>query len=195
MRGKLGHKGNAQEGYSFMDRKAFFADIRPFFDGFRGALGKGQIQGIDAVLDEAVKRETPTRHLAYMLATDFHETNATMLAVREAYWMSEAWRKKNLRYYPYYGRGLVQLTWEANYKKAGDKLGLPLEEDPDEALHLPTAVEIMFTGMTEGWFTGKKLADYPSSYKNSRRIINGLDKASVIAGYAERFEKAIEAAN
>lgn len=178
-----------------MDRKAFFADIRPFFDGFRGALGKGQIEGLDAVIDEAEKRKTPVRHLAYMLATDFHETNATMQPVKEAYWMSEAWRKKNLRYYPYYGRGLVQLTWEANYKKAGDELEIDLVNSPDDALDMRVAVEIMFTGMEQGWFTGKKLADYPSSYKNSRRIINGLDKASVIAGYAERFEKSIEVAN
>jgi hypothetical protein len=178
-----------------MNRKAFFDNIRPFFDGFRGALGKGQIEGLDAILDEAEKRKTPTRHLAYILASAFHETNATMQPVKEAYWLSEAWRKRNLRYYPYYGRGLIQITWKENYKKAGDKLEIDLVNNPDDALDLPTSVEIMFSGMEEGWFTGKKLSDYPKSYKQSRRIVNGLDKASVIAGYAERFEEAIEAAD
>jgi predicted chitinase len=118
-----------------------------------------------------------------------------MQPVKEAYWLSEAWRKKNLRYFPYYGRGLIQITWKENYKKAGDKLEIDLVNSPDDALDLPTAVEIMFSGMEDGWFTGKKLSDYPSSYKQSRRIVNGLDKADVIAGYAERFEKSIEAAN
>ena len=61
----------------------------------------------------------------------------------------------------------------------------------------------MFAGMTEGWFTGKLLADYFSATKddprNARRIINGTDKASTIAGYHAEFldalEKAAEAAS
>lgn len=35
--------------------------------------------------------------------------------VREAYWMTEEWRKANLRYYPWYGRGPIQCTLEGNY--------------------------------------------------------------------------------
>lgn len=45
--------------------------------------------------------------------------------VREAYWLSEAWRAANLRYYPDYGRGLMQCTWPDNYEYYGleiDKL-------------------------------------------------------------------------
>lgn len=55
--------------------------------------------------------------IAYVLATVEWETAKTFKPVREAFWLSEAWRKKNLRYYPFYGRGYVQLTWEKNYKK------------------------------------------------------------------------------
>lgn len=36
--------------------------------------------------------------------------------VREAYWMTEEWRRVNLRYYPWYGRGPIQCTLEGNYK-------------------------------------------------------------------------------
>ncbi len=178
-----------------MNRIAFFGDIRPFFDGFKSSKGKGQIAGLDAILDEAERRhgDLPQRHLAYILATAFHETNATMQPVREAYWMSESWRRKHLRYYPYYGRGLVQLTWDYNYERVGYFLGIDLEDEPDLALDLPTAVTIMFDGMEKGWFTGKKLSDY-RSYRFMRRVVNGLDKADVIAGYAERFEQALKAA-
>ena len=35
--------------------------------------------------------------LAYLLATAFWETARTMQPVVEAFWLSEAWRKKNLR--------------------------------------------------------------------------------------------------
>ena len=42
--------------------------------------------------------------------------------------------------------------------------------------------------MVEGWFTGKKLSDYfneKTDYINARKIVNGLDKADIIAGYAK----------
>ena len=48
-------------------------------------------------------------------------------------------------------------------------------------------MSILFYGMIEGWFTGKKLADYFGGGRyaavNARRIINGTDKAATIAGY------------
>nr|AIA94647.1 CAZy families GH19 protein [uncultured phage] len=61
------------------------------------------------------------------------------------------------------------------------------------------AVKIMFRGMAEGWFTGKKLNDYltpgkPLDWVNARRIINSTDKAATIAGYAKSFDAAILAA-
>lgn len=47
-------------------------------------------------------------------------------------------------------------------------------------------------GCAEGWFTGKKLADYPD-YRNMRRVVNGTDRADTIAGYAVAFERALHA--
>ena len=41
--------------------------------------------------------------------------------------------------------------------------------------------------MINGTFTGKKLRTY-KDYVSMRRIINGTDKASLIAGYATHFE-------
>lgn len=35
------------------------------------------------------------------------------------------------RYAPYFGRGCLQLTWDSNYAKMGQRLGLPLIEKPD----------------------------------------------------------------
>ncbi|WP_337739427.1 hypothetical protein [Agrobacterium vitis] len=52
--------------------------------------------------------------------------------------------------------------------------------------------------MTEGWFTGRKLSDYftPSSsdWVNARKIINRLDRAQDIAGYAKAFNSALAGA-
>lgn len=62
-------------------------------------------------------------------------------------------------------------------------------------MQIEHATNILLLGMKEGWFTGRKLSDYinqsKKDYLNARRIINGMDKASLIAGYAETFEKAL----
>ena len=48
-------------------------------------------------------RLTDPRWVAYIMATVKHETNNTFEPVEEAYWLSESWRKANLRYYPWHG--------------------------------------------------------------------------------------------
>src|SRR6185369_13816038 len=97
---------------------------------------------------------------AYVLATAFWETAHTMRPVVEAYWLSEDWRRRNLRYYPWYGRGFVQLTWEKNYAHAERETGEPVHQDPARALDPVVAAKIAVTGMREGWFTGRALGDF-----------------------------------
>ena len=70
------------------------------------------------------------------------ETASTFAPVREAFWLSEEWRRVNLRYWPYYGRGFIQLTWDYNYRAVGERLGLPLVADPELALEPKTAAAI-----------------------------------------------------
>lgn len=70
------------------------------------------------------------------------ETASTFRPVREAFWTSEDWRQAHLRYYPYYGRGFIQLTWESTYRSTGDRLGIDLVGDPDLALEPDTAAAI-----------------------------------------------------
>jgi putative chitinase len=182
-----------------MERAKFYAYVEKNLTKY--TLHSSQKQGFEAILNEWDKQGGGLRyHLSYMLATAYHETAATMQAVREAYWLSEGWRRKHLRYYPWYGRGLVQLTWDYNYKLADEKLGLQgsLVANPDKALDPVIAVDVMFKGMAEGWFTKKKLSDYlykgHQDWVGARHIINGTDKAEVIAHYAEVFDAAILAA-
>lgn len=184
-----------------IDRKHFFEHVRARL--FAGILTQGQVDGCNAILDEWERRPelTDLRWLAYMLATAKHETNATMQAVREAYWLSEEWRKNHLRYWPYYGRGLVQITWRENYEKLGIFLGLPLVEHPDMALDPDASVRILFEGMLRaetgvGDFTGKSLDMFFSDAFNdpikARSIVNGTDKAELIAGYHYDFLAALK---
>lgn len=135
--------------------------------------------------------------MAYVLATAWHETAHTMKPVREAFWLSESWRRKNLRYFPWYGRGFVQLTWERNYIKAGKELGLDLTTNPDKVMEPEISAKILVHGSAKGWFTGKKLSDYitlrKSDFVGARRIINGTDKARQIAKLAREYDADLKA--
>lgn len=130
--------------------------------------------------------------IKYVLATVEHETKGTYKPVKEAFWLSEKWRKKNLRYYPYYGRGFVQITWKKNYKKFSKLLGIDMISNPDLALEFDNAIFILVYGMKHGTFTGKKLDDYIKdgsvNFKKARKIINGNDKAIKIAKIASGIE-------
>lgn len=170
-----------------IDRKKFFDGVRQ--NPFSGKLNKGQVEGCSAIIDEfEAKLMTDYRDLAYMLATSKWETDHTMQPIKEGGGLKYL---KSKKYWPWYGRGLVQLTWEANYKKMGKLIGVDLIADPDAALDMPIAVKIMFEGMIHGHFTGKKLSDYFNSAKTdwigARRIINGTDRAAEIANIAKAF--------
>ncbi len=185
-----------------MDKKIFYDAIRKDFP-----LTAGNVAGFDRVLDYGEKNGYGIKDTAYVIGTAYHEGAYTMQPVKEAYWLGEDWRKKNLRYYPWYGRGDVQLTWEENYKKAGAELGIDLTTDPNKALDPAVSVQVLYNGMAKGWFTGKKLSDYITKqtnqtyaltlaeFKNARRIVNGTDKADEIANHALKLYKALQKAN
>lgn len=130
--------------------------------------------------------------MAYLLATTYHETAHTMKPIKE-HGSDKYLRSK--KYYPFIGRGYYQLTWEENYKKASKLLGVDCVKSPDLLLKPENAARVIISGMTEGWFTGKKLSDYitlqKSDFKNARRIINGKDRADLIAEYAKQYDKAL----
>ncbi|ENX43334.1 hypothetical protein [Acinetobacter sp. NIPH 2100] len=160
-----------------------------------GKLSQSQVDGINflvSVLDEDTGITRP--QAAYMLATAWHETAHTMQPVIE-YGSEKYLRSK--QYYPYIGYGYVQLTWLANYKRMGDYLKVDLVKNPKLALQADIAARVMIVGMKKGMFTGKKLSNYihqnHKDYIGARRIINGTDKAELIAGYAETFEAALHA--
>lgn len=178
------------------DAPAFFAKWRAQF----GPLSQKEVDGLNALLSEMEGRGwTDKRWWAYVLATAWHETASTMTPLKEygfgkgrAYGSPDPVTGK-----VYAGRGFVQLTWKENYRKLGDLLGLDLVGNPDLALQPGHAAEIMAIGMERGLFTGKGLPDYFDADTddpiNARRIVNGTDKASLIAGYYQQALAAINA--
>jgi hypothetical protein len=179
-------------------------DRTSFFDGFRAQIDstieQQQVDGLNFLLDkmEADPFWKFIPQISYALATIYHETAGSFQPVEEGYYLAppqsrvKAFQKK-LRYFPYFGRGYVQLTWEKNYEFAGKQLDVDLVDSPELALTPDVAYRVLTMGMHRGWFTGKKLDDFikgtMKDYVGARQIINGHDKAGLIAGYARNFEQ------
>lgn len=206
-----------------MNREVFFHFIRnaPFGGRISTLQKQGLIMILDYWLKSGL---VDVRWLAYMLATVFHETGKTMQPIREAFgktdaatiaaldrafaagklkWVSKPYWRKDKTGFGWFGRGLVQLTHYVNYARLGKLLGIPLDANPSLALQMDIALAIMFEGMTRGVsskgdFTGKSLEDYFNLTVDdpigARKIINGTDKAKLIAGYHRNFLDAINAA-
>src|SRR3954454_14782221 len=49
---------------------------------------------------------------------------------------------RSKKYFPFYGRGFAQLTWENNYRHYGEKLGIDLVSNPDRALQPNVAADL-----------------------------------------------------
>lgn len=173
---------------------AYFVKAR----NITGALDQAQVDTMSGLFEAA--KHWPIGWMAYGLATAWHE--ARMKPIEE-------WGKGKGRPYgkpgkygqSQHGRGLVQLTWDANYERADKELNLGgrLLKNFNLALQPEIAANILVRGMEEGWFTGKKLGDYisdrgtPEGFKAARRIINGTDKQDLIADLAEQFRDALDA--
>ena len=203
-----------------MNRSTFYTSLRRRSSGVFGtSLSQKQVDGLNAILDEAERRGTSIFHLSSILAQAYHETGGQMEPVKETVYASSKdrnpsdatviarldnafkagklpWVKTPYWRDGWFGRGLIQLTHKANY----DKFGVTKQS----ALDLKTSVRVMFDGMEKGLFTGKKLSDFDHienglpkyRYYVSRSIVNG-DVPSVgpkIEKYGKAFESALRAA-
>jgi predicted chitinase len=147
---------------------------------------------VQAIIKEAHRQGiTSQAQIAYILATVEHETADSFQPVKESYYLGEPEGendRKTLPYYPFYGRGYVQLTWDYNYRKYSDVLGLDLVNDPDLVMRPDIALFILVDGMKFGVFTGITLDDCISNngmdFLKARTIINGTDQAEKVQSYA-----------
>ena len=184
-----------------------------------GSLNESQVKAFNNIVSamDADKSITYPQG-AYILATIWHETAKTMLPIAE-YSKGKGrvygtWYKnsKDQLYafkdgskttvylhdeypYLYYGRGETQNTWFANYEKLSKVFGVDFLKNPDLLLTEEWSTKVTIYSMKTGLYTGKKLSDYinqsKKDYENARRIINGTDKAKLIASYAVILERAL----
>lgn len=195
-----------------LSRKPFFDSVRA--DPCGGKLSQEQVDGMQTILQEW-ERWHPRgdlRHLAYMLATAYHETGGCMQPIREGGGPSYLKKYDTGRLAAvlgntpaadgdgivFAGRGFVQITGFKNYARASAEIGVDFVADPDAALVPENAAKILFRGMMEGWFTGRRLSDFFKGDRDdalgARKIVNGTDQARLIARYHRAFLKALRAA-
>jgi len=173
------------------DRKPFYDIVRPLFGGHMTA---SQVSGMERILNHARTITLPDpRHLAYILATTLWETGRVMMPIEEVghgaghpYGATQFW-----------GRGLVQLTNEDNYRRMGAHIGIDLVAHPERMLEWDVSLVVLFEGMGLGMFTGAKLADSFNATtddpRGARRIVNGTDHAVEVAGAHALFLQGLEA--
>lgn len=186
---------------------------------FKGTLEQSQVDTINAIttLWGGFSNDASMAQLAYVLGTIYRECGHNMAPVREGFAMSDAVAIADVTamynrgiiqhnyalpdpatHKSYFGRGYVQITWADNYKRIGHLIGADLYNNPDLALDPAIAGKIAVFGMQGGWFTGHKLQEYINSSAtdlfNARRVINGTDHASEVAGYANAFLTSIKQA-
>ncbi len=186
-----------------MNIPAFFASVRSSLYG--GGLNVAQVTHTEAIINAfATYGDGDDNKLAYCLATAHHETG-------QFKWLKEIWgpTAAQKKYEGradlgntvagdgkrFMGRGDVMITGRRNYTDWSKRLGIDLVSDPDRVTEADIAARILVQGSMLGTFTGKKLGDYIAGDKvdfvNARRVINGTDKAALIAGYATKFAAAI----
>ena len=180
-----------------IDRKAFYASIRPMFGG---KLNQMQVNRISRVLDGLEERRLSAEKCAYVLATTHWETDKWKAL--EEYASGKAYEgRKDLGNFAagdgprFKGRGLVMITGRTNYADWSRRLGVNFLSQPELVSQLQYAVPILIDGMVKGTFTGKKLSDYFNARMNgwvlARRIVNRLDRAHEIAEIAKNYHGAL----
>ena len=99
---------------------------------------------------------------------------------------TERWRRK-LSYYPYYGRGYVQLTHLAGYARY-TRAAVDLIYDPDLVMQGDIALGMLINGMKMGAFghrLDQHLNETKTDFVKARQVVNAMDHAQEVANLAQ----------
>lgn len=218
-----------------MKREIFYDTLRG--SAAFPVLTAKQVEGLDLLLDVWGQwhGDEPIELLAAALTQIHHETGGRMQPVMETFsstavraaqileasyvagklpWVSKRYWLPDGNGKIFIGRGGVQITHKTNYAKQRRLLkeihgvDVPLDEDPELAMHPVVSAEIAFNGMIHGLFRSNKagapikLADFlkgdQMDYVGQRNVVNGDSKddaiAKKMAANGKLFERALKKA-
>lgn len=181
-----------------MNKEQFMVLIEPMFR--RGKISPPQLKRINILLQHLIQKDVYLSKAAYILATAFHETDqframkeyASGAAYEGRTDLGNTIKGDGKRFK---GRGFVGITGRRNYSLWVKRLGVDVVGNPNLLAEPKYAARVITQGMLEGLFTGRSLGDYINhkkrDYYNARRVVNGLNKANLIANYAIHFQEVL----
>jgi predicted chitinase len=160
---------------------------------------------IKGILDacDIINVTLPTQR-AYLLATAYHETDGFNTLEeyadgdRHDYFIGMYGHRDDLGNiepedgFRFFGRGCVQITGRANYMKATSVLqsigvDIDLVANPELACRPDIACFLLVYMSMYGMYTGVSINDFinenQTDFYDARQVINGYDKADLIAEY------------
>ncbi|MEG4166675.1 MULTISPECIES: peptidoglycan-binding protein [unclassified Microcoleus] len=175
---------------NILDIAQCLSEIRPFAK-----------KNLPIVLNQCLDNGVIDRgQIAYVFATAEHESHFGRFMME----LADGWDYENREDLGntepgdgprFKGRGFVQITGRRNYQIWSEQLGINLIDNPEKAALPEIAAMILVRGMRDGSFTGVGLSDFIvgnlRDFFNARTIVNGRDKADLIAQIAEHYFKAI----
>ena len=176
------------------NREYFFHNYRNYF----GKINQSQVDGLEFLLSKFDNENFSAEQVAYMLATVKHETAHTFQPIQERggynyfkYLIGKLGIRNLIEANKFKGRGYIMITGRTNFEKFSLIMGIDFITNPELVREPENAYKIMIYGFVNGTFTGKKITDYINEnecdFYNARRCINGLDKAVLISGYADKI--------
>jgi murein DD-endopeptidase MepM/ murein hydrolase activator NlpD len=171
--------------------------------GSSGPLSANAEDSVKLIVAECQRQGvTNPQQIAYILATAQHESDQFKTLEEYADGSAYEGRSDLGNTQPgdgvkFKGRGFVQLTGRVNYDKYSKIVGKDLINNP-ELLQQDAGLSafVLVHGMMNGAYTGASLSDYTDAsgnvdFNGARAIVNGNDRASLIAGYAQDWLKKV----
>lgn len=189
-----------------MSRASFYSSVTK--ELFFNSLPAWQKDPLDAIMDEWERLDRHITECAYLMATAYHESGRFKYDEEIGKGAGKKYGEEiflsSSKTVAFYGRGWPQHTWLTNYAKLSVRATLAFGKEMDfvnkpDAINASDEVQAwaMWECMISGLWTGKNFADYKNAegvldYFEARRIVNGTDRADLIAGYARKFEEALK---